>query len=158
MENVNADTLKLLKQQEPVISTVVFKFLNNATPLKILLLVNECKAADVRTLVRKMSSIAHFCQFMADYFAHDDALEPALADVCKILRDNDDAGAMMQKRATMFLGMAQSFQKLRSPKTTMIYKCTFQNKKIVKAPDFQTTFTPSFPRRFSFKFQKTSSS
>ena len=84
-------------------------------PIKILKLVNERKA-DIRTLIRRISSLAHFSQSMAEYFAHDDALEPALVVVFDILQNNEDAGAVMQKRATTFLGMAQSFKKLRSPK------------------------------------------
>lgn len=53
--------------------------------------------------------MAPFGQSMADYFAHDDAIQTALAVGWEILRNSDDAGVMMQKWANTFLGMAQSF-------------------------------------------------
>ena len=84
--------------------------MENAPPIKILELVNERKAVDIRTLIRRISSMAHFSQSMADYYAHDDALGPAIAVVSEILQNNEDARAVMQKRATTFLGMAQSFK------------------------------------------------
>ena len=154
LKNGNSDALKLLKMQEPVLPAVVFKFLENAPPIKILELVNARKAADILTLVRKISSMAHFCQSMADYFAHDDALEPALAVVCEILRNNEDAGAVMEKRATTFLGMAQSFQKLRSPEdhdVTQTHRSKPKNHQGSRGSDAVTSLSP---RGFCFRFQR----
>ena len=51
---------------------------------------------------------------MSDYFAHDDALQPALAVVCQVLRQNENTGAILNDRHTTFLGLAQSFQMLKS--------------------------------------------
>ena len=52
---------------------------------------------------------------MLDYFALNDALEPALAVVCQQLRQTENIGAVLKDRHTTFLGLAQSFQSLKSP-------------------------------------------
>ena len=57
--------------------------------------------------------MAHFSQSMADFYGHDDALEPALAAVCEALRNYNDVGVTLGKRGT-FLGLVQSFEKYRS--------------------------------------------
>ena len=150
-EKGNSDALKLLKMQEPVLPAVVFKFLENAPPIKNLELVNE--AADI-LLIRKILSMDHFSQSMANYFAHDDALEPALAVVCENVRNNEDAGAVMRKRVTTFLGMVQSFQKLRSPEDDDVAKTHRPEPKIVKVPVFLKSFHPIFQWAF-FRYQKT---
>ena len=51
---------------------------------------------------------------MLDYFAHVDALEPALALVCQLLRQNENIGAVLKNGHTTFLGLAQPYQELRS--------------------------------------------
>ena len=153
-EKGTSDGIKLLKMQEPVLPAVLFKFLEKAPPIKIMELINKNIATDIRTSIRKISSMAHFCQSMADYFAHDDALEPALAVVCEILRNDDDASAVMQKRATTFLGMAQAFQKLRSPEDhEVIQRRSFS--KANKGSRFPA-LSPPVPRGFCFRFQNTS--
>ena len=58
--------------------------------------------------------MAHFSQSMTDYFARDDALEPALAVICEVLRDSDDIGGLMDKKAASFLSLAQPYEKERS--------------------------------------------
>ena len=65
LENGNSDALKLLKMEEPVLPFVVLNFLENSPLIKILELVNVRKATDIRTLISKISSMAHFSQFMA---------------------------------------------------------------------------------------------
>ena len=155
LKNGNSDALKLLKMQEPVLPAVVFKYLKDVPPIKILELVNARKAADILTLVRKISSMAHFCQSMADYFAHDDALEPALAVVCEILRNKEDAGAVMEKRATTFLGMAQSFQKLRSPQDHDVTQTRRSNPKNHQGSYGSDTDASLDALGFCFKFQRT---
>ena len=52
---------------------------------------------------------------MTDYFAHDDALEPALAVVCGVLRINPNIGSQLRQSKTSFLSLAQCYQKQRSP-------------------------------------------
>ena len=51
---------------------------------------------------------------MTDYFARDDALEPALAVICEVLRDSDDIGGLLDKKAASFLSLAQPYEKERS--------------------------------------------
>ena len=51
---------------------------------------------------------------MANYFAHDDALEPALAVLCEVLRNAPNIGAVLNNKCQTFLGLAACFQKLRS--------------------------------------------
>ena len=48
---------------------------------------------------------------MTDYFARDDVLEPALAVICEVLRDIDDIGGLMDKKAASFLSLAQPYEK-----------------------------------------------
>ena len=65
-------------------------------------------------ILQKISELAHFSQSMADYFAHDDALEPALAVLCEVLRNAPNIGAVLNNKCQTFLGLAACFQKLRS--------------------------------------------
>ena len=53
---------------------------------------------------------------MTDFFAHDDALEPALAVVCEVLRNDPNIGSQLRKSKGSFLSLAQCYQKQRSPK------------------------------------------
>ena len=144
MENVTSDALNLLKMQEPVLPGVVFKFLGNAPPIRIMELVNERKAADRCTLICKKSSMAYLSQSMTEYLAHDDALEPALPVICENLRNNEDVSAVMRKQATTFLGKVQSFQQLRSPKPRMSPRSIAQNQKVFKVLVFPSPFHPIF--------------
>ena len=104
----------LFKMPTPVHPENFCKYLENVPPLKLIEFVNSQKAVKIRKLLSKISSLAHFSQSMADYFAHDDALEPALAAVCEVLRNNEDVGAVLEKRAATFLSLAQPYDKLRS--------------------------------------------
>ena len=108
------DGLNQLDMTKPVKPELLFKSLKNVPPIKILQLFNKQTATDILSLLSKISSMAHFSQSMADFYALDDALEPALAVVCEALRNNDDVSAILGKRGT-FLGLAHSFQKYRSP-------------------------------------------
>ena len=64
--------------------------------------------------MKKISTLCHFSQSMTDYFAHDDAVEPALAVLCEVLRTGPEVGAVLKDNYTIFLGLAQKYQKLRS--------------------------------------------
>ena len=90
------------------------KYLKNVPPIKLIEFVNNQKATEIRTLLAKVSALAHFSQSMADFYAFDDALEPALAVICEVLRGNEDVGAVLKKRATTFLNLAQPYHKHRS--------------------------------------------
>ena len=48
---------------------------------------------------------------MADYFARDDALEPALSVVFEVLRSDQDVGAVLEKRSATFMSLALPYDK-----------------------------------------------
>ena len=104
---------KALKMPMPVLPETILGCLEHAPPLKIMQCINKQKAADIQSLLGRISSFAHFSQSMTDYFAHDDALEPALAVVCDVLRNNADVSEALGKNAT-FLSLAQPYEKNRS--------------------------------------------
>ena len=80
-------------------------------PIKILNLINSKKAKEITDLVQKITRLAHFSQSMTDYFAMDDAVEPALAVLCEVLRTDTDVGAVLSNNYTNFLGLAQKYHK-----------------------------------------------
>ena len=98
----------------PVPPATFCKYLEKVPPLKLIEFVNREKAAEIRKIISKISSLAHFSQSMADYFARDDALEPALAVVCEVLRNTEDVGGVLKQRAATFLSLAQPYEKDRS--------------------------------------------
>ena len=51
---------------------------------------------------------------MLDYFALNDALQPALAVVCQQLRQTENIGVVLKNRHTTFSSLAQGFQSLKS--------------------------------------------
>ena len=108
------DALNLLKLDEPILPSDLFSSLKDTPPIKIVRLINETAATSIVETFRKISELAHFSQSMADYFAHDDALEPALAVLCEVLRTAPDIGAVLNNKCQTFLGLANCFQKLRS--------------------------------------------
>ena len=105
---------KLLKLQTPLAPETFCKYLEHVPPLKLIEFVNQGKANKIRTAIKKISSLAHFSQSMTDYLARDDALEPALAVMCEVLRDTEDIGGLMEKKAVSFLSLAQPYEKERS--------------------------------------------
>ena len=74
----NAEGFKLLKMPVPVLPETFCQYLKNVPPMSILEFINPQKVAVIRKLIDKISSLAHFSRSMADFLAHDDALEPAL--------------------------------------------------------------------------------
>ena len=120
-------------------------YLRDVPPLKLVEFMNQQKAADIRKLLNKISSLAHFSQSMTDYFAHDDALEPALAVICEILRNNFDDDKFLGKNTT-FLSLAQPYDKLRSKADHDV---------LVKEEPSNTTRSKRFSRsrQYCFAFQ-----
>ena len=106
--------LNLLKMPVQISPETMYKFLRGVPPIKTSELINPQNAVEIRNLLSKVSSLAHFSRSMADFFARDDALEPALAVVCEVLRDGDDIGSILNKRAATFLSLAQPYDKHRS--------------------------------------------
>ena len=98
----------------PISPETLAKYLEHVPPLKLIEFVNKKKAEDIQKALAKISSLAHFSQSMADYYARDDALEPALAVVCEVLKNTGDIGGLFEKRGTTFLSLAQPYEKERS--------------------------------------------
>ena len=114
LEKGETGGFKLLKMPTPVPPVTFCKYLEKVPPLKLIEFVNPKKAAEIQKIISKISSLAHFSQSMADYFARDDALEPALAVVCEVLRNTEDVGSVLKNRAATFLSLAQPYEKERS--------------------------------------------
>ena len=114
LDKGDSEGFKLLKIPTPVSPETFCKYLEHVPPLKLIEFVNRNKAQNIQKALEKISSLAHFSQSMADYFARDDALEPALAVICEALRSTEDMGGMMKKRAATFLSLAQPYEKERS--------------------------------------------
>ena len=73
------------------------KYLQDTPLTKLIEFINGQKDVDIQKILSKIVALAHFSQSMTDYFAHDDALEPALAVVCEVLRHNVDSGDFLGK-------------------------------------------------------------
>ena len=84
----------------PISPETLTKYLEHVPPLKLIEFVNKKKAEDIQKALAKISSLAHFSQSMADYYARDHALEPALAVVCEVLRNKEDIGGLLKKRGS----------------------------------------------------------
>ena len=114
LNNGEPEGFNLLKIPGPMSPETFCSCLKSTPPIKMIEFINKRKATDILELVGKISSLAHFSQSMADYFARDDALEPALAVVCEVLRTNQDVGGVLEKRAATFMSLAQPYDKHRS--------------------------------------------
>ena len=115
LEKGESEGFKLLKMPTSAPTETFCKYLEHVPPLKLIEFMNQQKAANIRKLVTKISSLAHFSQSMGDYFAFDDALEPALAVVCEMLGNTEDFVGGLGKPGTSFLSLAQPYEKHRSP-------------------------------------------
>ena len=114
LEDGESEGFKLLKMPTPVSPEIFCRYLEHVPPMKLIEFVNKNKADNIRKAIEKISSLAHFSQSMADYYARDDALEPSLAVVCEVLRNTEDIGGLLKKRGTTFLSLAQPYEKERS--------------------------------------------
>ena len=124
------------------------KYLKNVPPIKLIEFINKQKATEIQTLLSKVSELAHFSQSMADFYAFDDALEPALAVICEVLRGNEDVGAILKKRATTFLNLAEPYHKHRSETDHDVVGNIRSKKSVGLQP------TKKRPRNHCFKFQE----
>ena len=113
LEKGDSEGFKTLKLPGLIQPETMCKYLKDVPPIKLIEFINRQRATKIRTLLTKISSLAHFSQSMTDFFAHDDALEPALAVVCDVLRNNDKIGGVLDKNSS-FLSMAQPYDKNRS--------------------------------------------
>ena len=112
----DATALKLLNLDEGMKPSELFLVLKEVPLIKMLKLWNATKADELLAAIQKIADALFFSLSMTDFFAHDDALEPALAVVCEVLRTESDIGSQMRQSKASFLSMAQCYQKQRSPK------------------------------------------
>ena len=94
----------------------LFLVLRKVPLIKILKLWNAEKTDELLAAIQEIADALHFSLSMTDFFAHDDALEPALAVVCEVLRTDPDIGSQLRLSKASFLSLAQCYQKQRSPK------------------------------------------
>ena len=118
-------------------------------PLKLLELFDEQKAQNIKDSLETISGVLHFGLSMADYFAQDDALEPALAAVCEVLRSNPNIGSVLKKRCASFMAIAQCYQKQRSPQDVDL---SSPPRSLKTAKNDQNA--PVNPKRSSFRYTK----
>ena len=86
LDSGDATALKLLKLQEPIPPADWCELIKDVPPMKILSLINSSKAKEISMLLQRVSAAADFSQSMTDYLTHDDAVEPALAVICGLVR------------------------------------------------------------------------
>ena len=138
---------KLLKMPEPISPETMCDYLKDAPPIKLIEFFNRKKAADILKTLKKISSLAHFSQSMADYFARDDALEPALSVVCEVLRNDQDVGAVLEKKSATFMSLALPYDKHRSVEDRDVSQKT--------SPPKSSKFgIPKSRRAYCFRFQE----
>ena len=65
--------------------TDVFDCIRKIPMLDILRLIDRAKTNKICVSIEKIVGLAHVSQSMGDYFARDDALDPALSTVCQAL-------------------------------------------------------------------------
>ena len=111
----DSGALKLLNLDESIKPSELFSILDKVPLMSLLKLWNVEKAKKLEALIQKISDALHFSFSMTDYFAHDDALEPALAVVCQMLRSDQNLGSHLRQTKSSFLSLAQCYQKHRSP-------------------------------------------
>ena len=75
-----------------------FECLSKVPIIDTLRLINADKAKKLVSSIEKFVALAHVSQSMGNYFARDDALDPALSTVCKTPRGNTDLEFILKKR------------------------------------------------------------
>ena len=83
--------------------------------LDILKLIDNGKSQKWFSTIDKIVALAHVSQSMGNYFARDDALEPALSVVCQGLRGVTDFEHILRVRGGSFQSLASAFYHLKSP-------------------------------------------
>ena len=114
LESGDSGALKLLNLDESMKPSELFAILHKVPMMALLKLWNTEKAGKLKNIIQKISDALHFSFSMTDYFAQDDALEPALAVVCQMLRTDHNLGSHLRLTKSSFLSLAQCFQKHRS--------------------------------------------
>ena len=95
--------------------TDIFECLHEIPIIDILKLINDVKANKILSTIEKIVSLAHVNQSIGNYFARDDALDPALSTICQALRDNAGIEFFLEKRGGTFQSLTAAFHHLKSP-------------------------------------------
>ena len=85
-----------MKIPAPISPVTMYNYLKEAPPINIVKFFNQKNVADVLKTLKMVASVVHFSQSMADYFARNDALKPALSVECEVLRNNQDVSAVLE--------------------------------------------------------------
>ena len=160
----SSEGLKILKRQHPLMTCELKNKLKEVSPIELIKFVNEEKANEIIQIFDKIQSLAHFGQSMLDYFAQDDALEPALAVICQLLRQNENMGAVLKNGHTTFLSLAQTFQSQRShtdrdclgEKSRKISRSNYRRQSSGRDMGRTSEWSQPYHRGFCNDFQKTS--
>ena len=92
----------------------IFECLKDFPLMDVLKLVDNAKAHNFFSAIDKIVSLAHVSQSMGNYFARDEALDPALCIICEGLRGNTDFEYMLRKRGGTFQTLASAYHHLKS--------------------------------------------
>ena len=93
----------------------IFGCLKNTPLIEILKLIDSEKAQKLFACIDKIVALAHVSQSMGNYFARDDAIDPALSTVCQALRGNIDFEHILRSRGGTFQSLASAYYHLKSP-------------------------------------------
>ena len=93
----------------------IFDCLKGTPLIDILKLIDNEKAQKLFACIDIIVALAHVSQSMGNYFARDDALDPALSTVCQALRGNIDFEYFLRSRGGTFQSLASAYYHLRSP-------------------------------------------
>ena len=107
-------TNDLPKQVQSKLSNI-FECLSEVPIIDILKLINDVKATKIFTSIEKIVNLAHVTQSIGNYFARDDALDPALSTICQALRDKAGIESILEKRGGTFQSLTSAFYRLKSP-------------------------------------------
>ena len=93
----------------------IFDCLKATLWIDILKLIDSEKAQKLFACIDKIVALAHVSQSMGNYFARDDAIDPALSTVCQALRGNIDFEHILRSRGGTFQSLASAYYHLKSP-------------------------------------------
>ena len=92
----------------------IFECLKEVPLLEILKFIDSEKATKILSALDKIVSLANLSQSMGNYFARDDALDPALSIVCEGLRGDTDFEYLLKSRGGTFQSLASAYYHLKS--------------------------------------------
>lgn len=92
----------------------IFECLKGIPIIDILKLIDNEKAQKIFSSIDKIVALAHVSQSISNYFARDEAIDPALSTVCQALRGTTDFEHILRSGGT-FQSLASAYYHLKSP-------------------------------------------